>query len=47
MNIDEQDPLGLLTDVKHSCEDCGTAKLKKEYRYCYLCYTKHKKEEEE
>ena len=44
--IDEQDPEGLLKDIKHTCEDCGTTKLKPEYNKCYLCYMKDKSEEE-
>ena len=44
---DEQDPLGLLQEVKHKCEDCGTTKLDKAFKKCYLCYLKYKKNEEE
>jgi len=35
----EQDPEGLLTDVKdyNTCEDCGK-KIKPDFKKCYNCY---------
>ena len=44
---DEEDPLGLLKEAKHRCEDCGTTKLDKVYKKCYLCYMKDKKNMED
>ena len=45
--IDEEDPEGLLQDINHTCEDCGTTKLKPEFNLCYLCYQKYKKSKED